>query len=88
GWALLALAAVLQVISSLLLAWAYARAEAQVLAITEYSAFLWAALFGWLFYAEPLALVTIAGAALIVAGCLVAARRGPTVPVPQTEAAL
>ena len=52
----------------MLLSWAYARAEASYLAATEYTAFLWAALFGWLVFGEPLSPFTVAGAALIVAG--------------------
>ncbi|KZY21467.1 permease, partial [Erythrobacter sp. HI0037] len=47
-------AAVLTVIGAMGLAWAYARAEAQVLVPLEYSGFLWASLFGWLFFAEEL----------------------------------
>ena len=38
---------------TLLFAWAYARAEASYLAVTEYSAFLWAAALGWLVFREP-----------------------------------
>jgi S-adenosylmethionine uptake transporter len=74
-WPWLILAAALSTFSGLLLSWAYARAEASYLAATEYTAFLWAALFGWLFFAEPLSPYTLAGAALIVAGCLLAARK-------------
>lgn len=44
---LLGAGAVLAVGAALFLAWAYARAEAQVLVPVEYSGFLWAALFGW-----------------------------------------
>lgn len=77
GWLLLALAAVLSIVALLLLTWAYARAEAQKLVPVEYSAFIWAALIGWLAFGEPLTPATFAGAALIVAGCLLAARRGP-----------
>ncbi len=65
-------------ISILLLAWAYARAEAQHLVSVEYTAFLWAALLGWLVFREPLQISTLAGAAMIVAGCLWAARRTPS----------
>ena len=79
-------AAVLGTISSLLLAWSYARAEAQVLAPVEYTAFVWSALFGWLVFAERVSPYTIAGAVLIVAGCVVAVRRVPAT-VPFTEAA-
>ena len=74
-WPWLIMAAALSTSSGLLLSWAYARAEASYLAATEYTAFLWAALFGWLFFAEPLSPYTLAGAMLIVAGCLLAARK-------------
>lgn len=74
-WPAILLAAALAIVSLLLLSWAYARAEAQVLLSVEYTAFIWAALMGWLFFRESLAFATIAGTALIVAGCLLAARR-------------
>lgn len=70
-------AAILATLSLLLLSWAYARAEAQILATTEYTGFLWAMMFGWYFYAEPVTLPTIAGALLIVAACLIVARKAP-----------
>jgi S-adenosylmethionine uptake transporter len=57
-----------------LLSWAYGRAEAQYLAPIEYTAFIWAAIFGLAFFAEPVRPLTLAGAALIVAGCYVAAK--------------
>ena len=69
GSALLALSA------QMLFAWAYARAETQVLVPLEYSGFLWASLFGWLFFAEGLTLPVLLGAVLIVAGCWIAAPR-------------
>lgn len=69
-------AAVLTVIGALVLTWAYARAEAQALVPMEYSGFLWAALFGWLFFSETITIATIAGAMMIVTGCLVATRKG------------
>ena len=69
------LASFLSTSSLLLLSWAYARAEASYLAATEYTSFLWAALFGWLVFGEGVSLYTVAGAALIVAGCILAARR-------------
>lgn len=56
------------------LAWAYARAEAQILVPMEYSGFLWASLFGWLFFREGITLPTVLGTALIVFGCWLAAR--------------
>lgn len=63
--------------SIMLLAWAYARAEAQYLLPVEYTAFLWAVLFGWLVFAETVTAATLTGAALIVGACLWAARNGP-----------
>lgn len=71
-------AAVLTVGGALTMAWAYARAEAQVLVPIEYSSFLWAMLFGWLFLGEQVTWTAIAGAALIVAGCWVATTRKRT----------
>ncbi len=85
-WPWLLLACFLAVTSMLLLSWAYARAEASYLAATEYTAFLWAALFGWLIFNEPLSTYTLAGAAMIVAGCILAARR-PEEASPTLEAA-
>lgn len=85
-WPWLLLACLLAVTSMLLLSWAYARAEASYLAATEYTAFLWAALFGWLVFSEPLSPYTLAGAAMIVAGCILAARR-PEEASPTLEAA-
>jgi S-adenosylmethionine uptake transporter len=70
-------AAVLAYVSLLLLAWAYARAEAQHLAPVEYTAFIWAAILGFIVFAEPVRPLTVAGAAMIVAACLIAARRTP-----------
>ena len=61
--------------SLMLLSWAYARAEAQRLAPVEYTGFLWAAIFGWLIFAEPVQPLTLAGAAMIVVACLVARAR-------------
>lgn len=74
-WPLLVLAAVLTVSSLWLLSWAYGRSEAQALVPVEYSAFLWAVLLGAAVYGEALRWTTLAGAVLIVAGCLLAARR-------------
>ncbi|CAN5303717.1 DMT family transporter [soil metagenome] len=63
--------------SIMLITWAYARAETQYLLPVEYTAFLWAALFGWLIFGERVTNATLAGAVLIVAGCLWAARGKP-----------
>ena len=62
---------------ALLLAWSYARAEAQALVPLEYSGFLWAALFGWLFFAEAVSVPVIVGVVLIVVGCWIAAPKKP-----------
>ncbi len=70
-----AASAALTVMGAMLLAWAYARAEAQVLVPMEYSGFLWAVLFGWLFFRETADPVTVIGTGLIVIGCWIAARR-------------
>jgi S-adenosylmethionine uptake transporter len=78
-WPAILGAALLAFVSLMLLAWAYARAEAQHLAPTEYSGFVWAALFGWLIFSEPVRPFTLAGGGLIVFACLIAARtRLPT----------
>jgi S-adenosylmethionine uptake transporter len=73
-WGELVLAAGLAIGSLMLLGWGYARAGAAYLSTTEYSSFLWAMLLGWLRFGEHVSLFTLVGAALIVAGCLVAAR--------------
>ena len=80
------LAAFLSTSSLLLLSWAYARAEASYLAATEYTSFLWAMLLGWLVFGEGVSWFTLGGAALIVAGCFLAARR-PEDCTPSLEAA-
>jgi S-adenosylmethionine uptake transporter len=78
-------AALLAFGSLLLLSWAYARAQAQHLAPVEYTGFVWAALFGLLFFAEPVRPLTLIGAAMIVVACLIAARPRPA-SMPQVEA--
>ncbi|WP_150292046.1 DMT family transporter [Sphingobium estronivorans] len=80
SWALVLLAATLAFTSLAALAWAYARAEAQALIPVEYTAFIWAAIIGWLVFGDRLTLSTAAGATLIVAGCLIAARARPAEP--------
>lgn len=72
---MIALSALLAVLALLMLSWAYARAEAQALVPVEYTGFLWAALFGWWLFDEPVGPTTVAGAALIVVGSWIAARR-------------
>jgi S-adenosylmethionine uptake transporter len=72
GWIILA--ALMSTAGGLLFSWAYARAEASHLAVTEYSGFVWAAVLGWIVFDESVSLYTLAGAAMIVGGCIVAAR--------------
>ena len=74
-WFWIIAAAAMSTSGTLLFAWAYARGEASYLAVTEYSAFLWASLMGWLVFREGVSSYTVAGAVLIVGGCLIAARR-------------
>ena len=73
---LIAGAAALAILSLMLLTWAYARAEAQVLLPVEYTGFAWAALFGWLWFGEAVTVTTLAGVALIVGACWITARTG------------
>jgi len=78
-------AALLAFGSLLLLSWAYARAEAQHLAPVEYTSFIWAAILGFLIFDERVQPLTLAGAAMIVVACLIAATRRPP-PDPDVEA--
>jgi S-adenosylmethionine uptake transporter len=78
GWIIVA--SLMSTAGGLLFAWAYARAEASYLAVTEYSAFLWASALGWMVFHEKLFGYTLAGAALIIAGCLLAIRGKPAAP--------
>jgi len=79
-WSWIAVASVLSTAGTLLFAWGYARGEASYLAVTEYSAFLWASALGWLVFRERVSAYTLAGAVLIVGGCLISARRKIAVP--------
>jgi S-adenosylmethionine uptake transporter len=74
---MLVLAAILATASLMLLSWAYARGEASYLAPSEYTSFIWASLFGWIVFSESLSLYTLAGAALIICGCVLSARAAP-----------
>jgi len=80
-WPWIIVAALLSTCGTLLYGWAYARGEASYLAVTEYSAFLWASMLGWLIFRERVSLYTLGGALLIVGGCILAAkRRRPPLP--------
>ena len=72
-WAGSAAAALLAVCSLLLLTRAYRLAEAQKLVSIEYTAFIWAAIFGWLVFSETVSLRTLLGTALILLGCFISA---------------
>ena len=74
-WGGAALAAVFAMGSLALMSMAYRRAEAQRLISIEYTAFIWAALLGWWFFAEGLTAQTLLGTGLIVAGCLSSLRK-------------
>ncbi len=67
--------AVIGSISVMLLAWAYARAEAKVLLVVEYTAFIWGALLGVTMFHEQPTSATLGGTVLIVAGCVLATWR-------------
>jgi S-adenosylmethionine uptake transporter len=84
-WPAIVAAAAMSFAGILLFAYAYARGEASYLAVTEYSGFLWAAALGWLFFSDAVSPYTLAGALLIVGGCVVAAREKPR-PDPEIEA--
>ena len=69
----LLIASILGLFSMLMMSWAYARAPASTLLPVEYTAFAWAALFGWVFFSEAITSTTVLGTAMIVSGCVVAA---------------
>jgi S-adenosylmethionine uptake transporter len=71
-----------------MMSWSYARAEAQYLIPTEYSAFIWAIILGWVFFEEAVGWSTLAGASLIIAGCLLASRTKPRLAEPIEVAAV
>jgi S-adenosylmethionine uptake transporter len=76
-WQWVVVACLLSTSGTLLFAWGYARGPASYLAVTEYSGFLWASVLGWLVFGERVSAYTLAGAVLIVGGCLIAARGKP-----------
>jgi S-adenosylmethionine uptake transporter len=79
-WRDIVISALLSLTGAILFTWGYARAETQRLAPLEYTGFLWAALFGWLFFREAVPWATVGGAGLIVAGCWIATRGHPGQP--------
>lgn len=87
AWWFIAGSGALSLTGALLFAWAYARAEKQALVPLEYTGFVWAMLFGWLFFAEGVRPAVLAGAVLIVLGCWLAAPRGRMRDRPEQTAA-
>ncbi|MDQ4420612.1 DMT family transporter [Sphingobium sp. DEHP117] len=87
SWLAVASAAALTVGSQIALSSAYARAPASRLIPLEYSAFLWACIWGWLVFAEVPTLTVLAGVVLIVAACLLAARQTPGIARVEAESA-
>jgi S-adenosylmethionine uptake transporter len=86
AWQWIIVASLMSTAGGLLFSWAYARAEAGYLAVTEYSGFLWASALGWLIFHERVSIYTVAGAVMIVGGCLIAVGRERGAP-PEMEAA-
>lgn len=74
-WGGAVLAGLVAIGSLLLMSTAYRRAEAQQLIATEYTAFVWAVLFGWYFFNESVSTQTLLGTGLIIFGCLATARK-------------
>ncbi|MGY2053027.1 DMT family transporter [Methylobacterium sp. JK268] len=72
-WPVLVAVGLLGVAGHLVLSRAYAGAEAARLAVTEYSALLWAVALGYFAFGEVPGLATAAGAALVLAGSALAA---------------
>jgi S-adenosylmethionine uptake transporter len=70
GWLLFFLAGLLGTAGHVILAFAYSRAPATRLAPLEYTAFLWAAGLGWVFWNEIPTLATLVGAGLIIAAAI------------------
>ena len=75
-WGGAVLAAALAFGSLMLMAAAYRQAEAQRVVSIEYTAFIWAAILGWIFFAETVTARALLGTGLFVLGCFVSARGG------------
>ena len=73
AWPLLFAVAVAAIGIWSLMTLAYARAKAQTLAPFEYTALIWSSLLGYVFFREVPSLRLYAGAAVIIAACLVVA---------------
>jgi S-adenosylmethionine uptake transporter len=73
-WLATGLSGVLSVAVTFLLAWAYSRAQTQQLVTLEYTAFIWSALLGYIFFHEELSWQTLIGTLLIISGCGIATK--------------
>ncbi len=74
-WGGLFIAAVLAIGSVLLMSAAYRRAETRELVVIEYTAFVWAVLFGWLLFSESVSIATFIGTGCIIFGCVFSSDR-------------
>lgn len=77
SWLAFLAAGALGTFGHLILAWAYKHAPAAVLGPFEFTALIWAVLFGIAFFDETPRPSTLAGAAIIIAACLAASWRRP-----------
>ena len=85
--AIYAAMAVMGVCGHLLMGMAFRRAEASRLAITEYSALLYATVLGFIFFDEVPGIATLAGTALIIVGTLLAMRQRSNLVEPPVDPA-
>jgi S-adenosylmethionine uptake transporter len=74
SWWNFALAGALGTFAQVFMAWGFSRAKAAKLGVLEYTAFPWAAWFGYLFFGEVPGLEAVLGAGLIIAAALIANR--------------
>lgn len=82
---LFALIGLIGVAGHLLLASAFARAEAARLAPIHYTTLVWGVIFGYLFFSDLPGIATLAGAGLIVLGTIVTHRRKSMPPTTRVD---
>jgi drug/metabolite transporter (DMT)-like permease len=73
-WAALAAVGVLGCLGQYLLVLAFRFAPLSLIAPFEYSALIWASLYGWIFWGDVLGVLALTGVAIIVAACLYISR--------------
>ncbi len=73
-WAALAAVGVLGCVGQYCLILAFRYAPLSLVAPFEYSALIWASLYGWLFWGDVLGPIAIVGVAIIIAACLYISR--------------